>query len=90
MGPTEEDLAVLKTPFPKVEVSLRLGPKQAKTIRQDFNKDTLLPEFHMDLNVNSVYGDISDVAEVSRREAAERFKSITEDLFAWKDPFSIM
>ena len=81
---------MLRTPFPEVEVSLRLGPKQARTIRQDFNKDSLLPEFHMDLNVNSVYGDVSDVAEVSRREAAARFESITEELFAWKDPFGVM
>ena len=89
-GPSEEDLAVLRTPFPEVEVSLRLCPKQARTIRQDFNKDSLLPEFHMDLNVNSVYGDVSDVAEVSRLEAAARFESIAEELFAWKDPFGTM
>ena len=81
---------MLKTPLPKVEVSLRLGPKQAKTIRQDFNKDTLLPEFHLDLNVNSIYGDVRDIAEVSRSEAEMRWKALTEDLFAWKDPFGIM
>lgn len=78
-GPSPEDLAALQSAPPRLEFSVKAGPKRGSGgLRISFDKDTLEPRFDYELHSVDVFGDPNDVTAGGAKETEQRYKAFTD------------